>query len=90
MCLRGIPEDELQNIRQQLKGSSGNPAEKRHFEQLIRDECASVTVDRSGRIQLPREMMAAAGIVKNAMLVGLLDRFEIWSLDLFNTLGLFE
>ena len=40
-----------------------------------------VTVDKAGRICLPEEMARAAGIKNEAMLVGLLDRFEIWNPD---------
>ena len=38
-----------------------------------------MAVDKAGRICLPEEMARAAGITNEAMLVGLLDRFEIWS-----------
>ena len=38
-----------------------------------------VTLDKSGRICLPEKMATDAGITGEAVLVGLLDRFEIWS-----------
>jgi DNA-binding transcriptional regulator/RsmH inhibitor MraZ len=38
-----------------------------------------VALDKAGRIVIPEEMAQAAGIVDEAVLVGLLDRFEIWS-----------
>jgi len=38
-----------------------------------------LTLDKAGRICLPEEMARAAGIKEEAMLVGLLDRFEIWN-----------
>jgi MraZ protein len=38
-----------------------------------------VTTDKTGRVCLPDEMTRAAGIGDEAMLVGLLDRFEIWN-----------
>jgi MraZ protein len=37
-----------------------------------------VTLDKAGRICVPEEMATSAGIAKEATLVGLLDRFEIW------------
>ena len=36
-------------------------------------------MDKGGRICLPEEMARAAGIKDEAVLVGLLDRFEIWN-----------
>ena len=38
-----------------------------------------MTLDKGGRICLPEEMARAAGIDHEAVLVGLLDRFEIWN-----------
>jgi len=38
-----------------------------------------VTLDKGGRICLPEAMAKAAVIDKEAMLVGLVDRFEIWN-----------
>ena len=38
-----------------------------------------MTLDKAGRICLPEEMAEAAGIKSEAVLVGLLDRFEIWN-----------
>jgi len=38
-----------------------------------------VTLDKAGRVCLPEAMAAAAGIKDEAILVGLLDRFEIWN-----------
>ena len=36
-------------------------------------------MDKAGRICLPDEMARGAGIKDEAVLVGLLDRFEIWN-----------
>jgi MraZ protein len=38
-----------------------------------------VTFDKAGRICLPEEMARGAAIKDEALLVGLLDRFEIWN-----------
>src|SRR5438093_537554 len=50
---------------------------------LIGAESVRVALDREGRICLPKEMADAAGIANEAVLVGLLDRFEIWSPERF-------
>ena len=36
-------------------------------------------MDKAGRICLPDEMARGAGIKNEVLLVGLLDRFEIWN-----------
>ena len=38
-----------------------------------------VTIDDKGRIKLPENLAEQAGITKEVMLIGLVDRFEIWN-----------
>jgi MraZ protein len=38
-----------------------------------------VTLDKSGRLCLPEAMAKAVGLDKEAVLVGMFDRFEIWN-----------
>lgn len=42
-----------------------------------------VVPDRQGRILIPHRMQAAVSLVGSALLVGLLDRIEIWNPDHF-------
>nr|WP_276607533.1 division/cell wall cluster transcriptional repressor MraZ [Limisphaera ngatamarikiensis] len=49
------------------------------LKRVIGSHAEQVTVDRAGRIVLPEAMAREAGIEKEALFVGLLDRFEIWS-----------
>jgi MraZ protein len=54
---------------------------------LIGSRSANVTVDKSGRICLPEAMAEAVGIKTEAVLVGLLDRFEIWSPERYDAVS---
>ena len=38
-----------------------------------------VALDKAGRVCVPDEMASAAGIKDEAVLVGMIDRFEIWN-----------
>jgi MraZ protein len=40
------------------------------------EHCA---LDKAGRICLPEKMMAAVGLKNEAVLVGVVDQFEIWN-----------
>lgn len=53
------------------------------LKRFIGSESVQVTLDKVGRICLPDKMTRDAGISTEAMLVGLLDRFEIWSQERF-------
>jgi MraZ protein len=48
---------------------------------LIGTKSASATLDKAGRICLPEALAKMVGIEagKDCLLVGLLDRFEIWN-----------
>jgi MraZ protein len=43
-----------------------------------------LVMDKAGRVILPENLAKAAGIEKEAILVGMFERFEIWSPDRFN------
>ena len=49
------------------------------LKRIIGSGSAQAGVDKAGRICLPDEMAREAGLKDEAMLVGLLDRFEIWN-----------
>ena len=49
------------------------------LKRFIGSESVQVTLDKAGRICLPEKMARDAGIGDEAIFVGLLDRFEIWS-----------
>jgi len=49
------------------------------LKRIIGSESVQVVVDKAGRICLPEEMARKAAIGDEAILVGLLDRFEIWN-----------
>jgi MraZ protein len=51
------------------------------LKRFIGSESDQVTLDKAGRICLPDAMARQAGIQSDAVLVGLLDRFEIWNPD---------
>lgn len=54
-------------------------ANKTVLKRFIGSESVQVTVDKNGRICLPESMAKAADINNEAILVGLLDKFEIWN-----------
>lgn len=43
------------------------------------DRIIELELDSAGRICLPEEMRAAAGLTKDVLFVGCIDRFELWN-----------
>jgi MraZ protein len=80
-CLRVLPPAEMAKLKSDIDAMpNGNP-NKVVLKRFIGSESVQVTLDKAGRICLPDEMTRAAGIKEDAVLVGLLDRFEIWNPD---------
>ncbi|HSA11514.1 MAG TPA: division/cell wall cluster transcriptional repressor MraZ [Candidatus Paceibacterota bacterium] len=57
------------------------------LKRFIGSKSEQVTLDKAGRICLPEEMAKSAGIRDEAVLVGLLNRFEIWNPDRYENLS---
>jgi len=78
-CLRVLPPKEMAQLMEALDAMPNGDKNKTILKRIIGSESVQVTLDKAGRICLPEEMAAAAGIKNEAVLVGLLDRFEIWN-----------
>ena len=63
----------------EIGGMPNSDPNKAILKRFIGSESVQVTVDSAGRICLPEEMSKMAEISDEAVLVGLLDQFEIWN-----------
>ncbi len=78
-CLRALPPEEMAALMRDIDAMPNGDPNKVVLKRFIGSESIQVTLDKAGRICLPEEMAKAAGIGEEAVLVGLLDRFEIWN-----------
>jgi len=78
-CLRVLPPLEMAELMRDLDAMPNSDPNKVVLKRFIGSESVQVSVDKGGRICLPEEMAKAANITDEAVLVGLLDRFEIWN-----------
>jgi MraZ protein len=51
----------------------------RQFRRMVFAEAANLTLDRQGRVVVPPELRAYAGIERDAVVIGVHTSFEIWS-----------
>ncbi|MFC3913324.1 division/cell wall cluster transcriptional repressor MraZ [Pseudaeromonas sharmana] len=78
-CLLLFPLAEWEEIEQRLRQlSSLNPHERR-LQRLLLGYASECELDGHGRLLLPAPLREHAGLEKEAMLVGQLNKFEIWS-----------
>src|SRR6266704_3260054 len=78
-CLRVLPPVEMAELMRDLDAMPNTDPNKVVLKRFIGSESVQVALDKSGRICLPEEMAKAVDIKDEAILVGLLDRFEIWN-----------
>jgi MraZ protein len=80
-CLRVLPPAEMKQLMADIDAMPNTSPDKVVLKRFIGSESMQVTLDKAGRICLPDEMAAKAGLKDEVVLVGLLDRFEIWNPD---------
>ncbi|CAG9297976.1 division/cell wall cluster transcriptional repressor MraZ [Celerinatantimonas diazotrophica] len=78
-CLLLYPLNEWEEIERKLrKLSSMNPAERR-LQRLLLGYADDCQMDKNGRLLISAPLRQHAGLEKQVMLVGQLNKFEIWS-----------
>jgi MraZ protein len=78
-CLRVLPPQQMAALMNDIQNMPNSDPNKGVLKRFIGSGSEQVALDKTGRICLPEEMAREAGISEQAVLVGLLDRFEIWS-----------
>jgi MraZ protein len=77
-CLRVLPPQEMTELMAALDAMPNDNPSKTVLKRIIGSQSAQVEPDKAWRICVPEEMARTAGLEGEAVLVGLLDRFEIW------------
>jgi MraZ protein len=80
-CLRALPPKKMAELMAALDAMPNSDPQKTVLKRVIGSRSVQVLADKAGRICLPEEMAKAANIKSEAMLVGSLDKFEIWNPD---------
>jgi len=80
-CLLVLPPARMTELMKKIEAMPFADAKAQTLRRLIGSNSASVALDKAGRICLPDNLAKAVGLEtdKEALLVGLLDRFEIWN-----------
>src|SRR5258708_19036624 len=79
VCLRVLLPGKMAALVQEIDALPNSDPGKVPLKRFIARESAQVAVDKSGRICLPESMAKAADIKDEAVLAGMLDKWEIWS-----------
>ncbi|MGH8158489.1 MAG: division/cell wall cluster transcriptional repressor MraZ [Rhodanobacter sp.] len=78
-CLWLYPHAEWERVRDRVNALSSVKKTHRNLQMKLVGAAAVVEPDGAARVQLPASQRAAAGIEKKAVLLGMGDKFELWS-----------
>ena len=74
-----LPPSRWEVMARNLQGLSLTDERAALFERLIGSSTSMGSLDKYGRLPLPEDAAKAMGIENEAMLVGRMDKFEVWS-----------
>jgi MraZ protein len=80
-----LPPRIMNALAEKIEAMSGSDPNAAALRRLIGGNSASITLDKAGRICIPTEMAEAVALKNEALLVGLVDRFEIWNPERYET-----
>jgi MraZ protein len=83
-CLFLYPKAEWERLSAKLRELPVTQAETRAFERYLFGGAVETEFDSLGRIKIPIYLIAYAGLVKQAVTIGVLERVEIWEKDRWN------
>lgn len=83
-CLFGYPLDEWKKFEEKIMTRPMNKSDDRYFVRRLFAGAVDCPLDKQGRIQLPASLRQYAGLAKDAVIVGVSNRIEIWSPERWN------
>jgi len=78
-CIFAFTFSEWKAIEDRLK--TVKTASMQRFKRFFLGNACPLTCDKQDRVLIPQNLRSYAGINKEVVLVGVLDRFEIWAKD---------
>lgn len=78
-CLWIFPQGQWERVRDQVNALSSVKAVHRNLQMKLVGAAMHVEPDGNGRIQLPASHRNTNGIEKRAVLLGMGEKFELWS-----------
>lgn len=79
------PEDSWKEVEARLLELLRRKPESRPYVLGITANAVEVVPDKQGRILLPQRLIQAIGMSESALVVGLIDRIEVWDPERFTS-----
>ena len=78
-CLYVYPPEEWKKVESYIRGLSFMDARHRFFGRTLFEWASDVELDSQSRISIPQDMMKYASITAEALILGVVDRIEVWA-----------
>jgi MraZ protein len=78
-CLAAYPPAEWARLEEQLRNLPAFSRPAKALTRLLTSRAVDCELDVQGRILLPAALRAAAGLEREALVIGVLNRFEVWA-----------
>ena len=82
-CLFLYPLDEWKKFEDKLRQLPTNKERNRRFLRMITSNASEDRCDKQGRISIPADLLKTAQVQKEVLILGVLDRIEIWNPDVY-------
>lgn len=87
-CLFGYPINEWQQVQNKINNLPIGKKSSRYFTRFFFSAATECEIDKQGRINLPNSLIKYAKLDKKCVIVGVSNRFEIWSERLWKEFSL--
>jgi MraZ protein len=78
-CLAAYPPSEWLRLEEQLRALPAFSRPAKALTRLLTSRAVDCELDVQGRILLPAPLRVAAGLDREAFVIGVLNRFEVWA-----------
>lgn len=82
-CLFVYPLDEWNVVEQSIRQLSSSSPKERFFTRTMLQYATDSQLDAQSRITIPRELLQFAGIETDVLILGVLERIELWNPEVY-------
>jgi len=82
-CIYAYPQDQWKLKEEEYGNLNTNNRDARHLVRMILMWAEEVSLDGQGRISLPKSLSDYAGIEDKVLIIGAMDRIELWNPEHF-------
>ena len=84
-CIMVYPLEEWERVEEKIKSLPQSQKEVKDYTRFVFSNAAECELDKQGRILIPPPLREGARITKSVMVVGILNKMEIWDKGAWDT-----